>query len=246
MNPDVTSARKQGVEINSWPCRRRLVDLYANKGNDMRHSARAVALIVLLCCHQLATALEPTVRVDVETPQRPVVNGKTNLPNGTKLIISVTRKEASYNAQDSVKVADGQFRTARFSQKGVDLSPGKYSVEVLMPFPAVQSDAVRAVIGERGEKLTGPLIKHEKLGNLVKQVSTFQVGRGNADAKADAAAREQENKDSEKWVRRSCNDMLNNAEQLRQQGKLTGKALNAAERKAEFDRCIKEISSKKK
>jgi len=203
------------------------------------------ALILFLSCSKIAAALEPTITVDIETPQRPVVKGETNLPDGTELMVTVSRKESSYSAQDQVVVVGGKFRTQSFSQKGADLSPGKYSVEVLMPFPAVQSKRVRSVVGERGDKLTGPLVKHERLGSLVKHVSTFQVG-GAANAKADQAAREQEKKDKDKWTRDSCGWILDRTEYLRRSGQLTGKELTPEERQAKFDDCVKEISDKKK
>lgn len=211
----------------------------------MRGIFRGGILIVLLSCCQVAAALEPTITVNVETPRRPVVNGQTNLPDDTELMISVRRKESNYWAEDKVKVAGGKFRSQKFSQKGGDLNPGKYSVEVLMPLPGVQSDGVRSVIGEHGEDLIGPLVKHEELGNLVKYVSTFQVG-GAADAKADNAARGQERKDREKWVRDSCDWILDTTETLRRKGKLTGKELTPDERQAKFDNCVKEVSGTKK
>jgi hypothetical protein len=211
----------------------------------MRGIFRGGVLIVLLSCCQIAAALEPIVKINIETPQRPVVNGQTNLPDGTNLMISISRKESNYSAEDKVEVAGGRFRTQKFSQKGSDLNPGRYSVEVLMPFPGVQSEGVRSVIGEHGEELTGPLVKHEELGNLVKYVSTFQVGEA-ADAKADNAARAQEKKDNEKWVRDSCNWIFDTTETLRREGKLTGRELTPDERQAKFDNCVKEVSGKKK
>jgi len=206
---------------------------------------RGGILIILLSCWRVAAALEPTVKVNIETPQRPVVNGKTNLPDGTDLMISISRKESNYSAEDQVKVTGGKFHTQKFSQKGSDLNPGRYSVEVLMPFPGVQSEGVRSVIGEHGEELTGPLVKHEALGNLVKYVSTFQVGEG-ADAKADNAARAQQKKDKEKWVRDSCNWIFEYTENMRREGKVTGKEVTFEERQAKFDNCVKEVSGEKK
>src|SRR5947208_1833636 len=151
----------------------------------------AAALIAFLSYATTGAALEPTIRVDVETPQRPVVNGQTNLPDGTELMVTVSRRESNYTAEDKVVVVGGKFRTQTFSQGGADLNPGRYSVEVLMPYATGQSQGVRSVVGGRGEKLTGRLVKHEALGSLVKYVSTFQV-RGSTNAKADQAAREQE------------------------------------------------------
>jgi hypothetical protein len=211
----------------------------------MRGIFRSGVLIVLLSCGKVAAALEPTVKINIETPQRPVVNGQTNLPDGTELMISISRKESNYSAEDEVKVAGGKFRRQEFSQKGSDLNHGKYSVEVLMPFPGVQSEGVRSVIGEHGEELTGPLVKHEELGNLVKYVSTFQVGEA-ADEKADNKARAQEKKDKKKWIRDSCNWIFDTTETLRREGKLTGRELTPDERQAKFDNCVKEVSGKKR
>src|SRR5713101_3452740 len=106
----------------------------------MRGIVRSGLLIVLLSYCKLAVALEPTIRVVVERPQRPVVNGQTNLPDGTELMISIRRKESNYFAEDQVNVSGGSFRSQKFSERGSDLNPGKYSVEVLMPFPGVQGE----------------------------------------------------------------------------------------------------------
>jgi hypothetical protein len=144
----------------------------------------SVAFIVLFFHCGVAAALEPTFKINVETPPRPVVNGQTNLPDGTELIISINRKETDYLAQDKVEVAGGKFTTQEFSEHGSDLSPGTYSVEVLMP---VQSnESVLSIIGKDGEKLTGPLVKYTDLSppglslgvftNLVEYVLPFQVG----------------------------------------------------------------------
>jgi hypothetical protein len=205
----------------------------------------ATALVLFLSCPNIAAALEPRIKVDVETPQRPVVKGETNLPDGTELMVTVSRKESSYSAQDKVVVAGGKFQTVSFSQKGNDLNPGRYSVEVLMPYPGVQSQGVRSVVGERGEKLTGPLVKQEALGSLVKYVSTFQVGR-TASARADKAARDQEKADKDRWNRDSCAWILDTTEYLRRTGQATGKKLTPAERQAHFEDCVKEFSGRKK
>lgn len=153
----------------------------------------AAAVIVLIAHSGTAAALEPTVTVDVETPARPVVNGRTNLPDGTVLDISISngkhlpdgaRLDISadwkdyqapgeetnfYLAEDRVEVAGGKFRTQKFSWNDRDLKPGEYWVEVKMPMqpPDVTmpvNENVRSTLGEYGEKLTGPLVFRERLG----------------------------------------------------------------------------------
>jgi hypothetical protein len=199
-------------------------------------------LLIAYC--QLVLALQPSFKLAIDTPERPVVNGETNLPDDTELIIAISRKESSYRAQDKVKVGGGKFRSAQFGQRSGNLNPGKYMVEVLMPFPAVQTDSVRAIIGERGEKLKGSLVRHESLGNLVKYVSSFVVESG-PDARLDKAAREQDKKDTDKWVRDSCNWIFESSEKLRREGKLTGKELTPDERQKKFEKCVKEVGGKK-
>ena len=200
--------------------------------------------MVLLSCCKMAAALDPTFKLDIETPQRPVVSGQTNLPDGTELMITVSRKESSYLAQDKVKVNGGKFRSQQFSQRGVNFNPGKYSVQVLMPFPSGQSKSVRAIVGEHGENLKGALVKHESQGNLVKYNLTFQVG-GASNQKMDKIAQEQDKKNKDKWVRDSCNWILDSTEKLRSEGRLTGKELTPEEKQAKFNKCVKEVADKK-
>lgn len=118
----------------------------------MRWSVRSGIFSSLLCLGTVALALEPVLHLDVEPPSRPVVVGKTNLPDDTSLLVSISREAVDFLAQDKVKVSGGKFRTAQFSQKGSDLNPGTYKVEITMPFAGLQSPTVQAVIGRRGEK----------------------------------------------------------------------------------------------
>jgi hypothetical protein len=106
-----------------------------------------------------SSAIAPTFEVEVESPARPIVTGKTNLPDGTKLMVHISRAQSNYSAGTKVKVASGGFRSEQFSQHGSDLNPGTYKVEISMPGAPLQTDAVRAVIGMNGEKLSGPLVR---------------------------------------------------------------------------------------
>jgi hypothetical protein len=100
---------------------------------------------------------------------------RTNLPDGTDLMVDVEGKSTHSGGSDKVQVRDGMATAGPFGQGG-KLDPGKYVVEAVMPIPAVQSDEVRAVIGENGEKLRGRKVKRGSLGVSVEERLTFVVG----------------------------------------------------------------------
>src|SRR5690348_15544312 len=96
------------------------------------------ALAVLFLASTHASALTVTMTATVEGEEKPVIVGKTNLPDGIDLMITVRRKESQYSAQVKTKVKGGTFRAGPFSQGGVSLNPGNYTVEVMTPVAAVQ------------------------------------------------------------------------------------------------------------
>lgn len=105
--------------------------------------ARDVRLLVFLFVVALlvatpASALNVIVKAHVEGDEKPIVVGSTNLPESTELMITVSRKESDYRAQDKTKVSNGVFRAGPFSRKGSALNPGLYKIEVLSPIAAVQ------------------------------------------------------------------------------------------------------------
>jgi hypothetical protein len=168
---------------------------------------------------QQGGTLEPVIKAILENPSRPIVIGETNLPDDTSLLITISRKEASYRASDKVVVRDGRFRTTQFSQKGKELNPGTYSVELVMPVAGGQPASVRAVIGDHGEKLIGPTVKHNTFGRFVKQYVAFKVG-GSVNEEADRRAREQQQRDIAEHERKSKRELaqmlaLNGAQHLK-------------------------------
>lgn len=78
----------------------------------------------------------------------PVINGKTNLPEGT--ILEVFADPA---ASSDVTVKDAAFTVALGGEEG--LPPGEYNIYTNMLLPMSQPDEVKAIIGEEGEKLPG-------------------------------------------------------------------------------------------
>ena len=133
-----------------------------------------------------------TLDFTVETGDgKPLIQGVTNLPPGTKLSASVSDVKTGggvYPGQSSCIVADGgTFRVGPFSKKGAPLV-GEFSAGVTMPIPKVQPPEVQAIIGENGQHLRGPLL--EPAGIVPNQVvvsveKNFVVGGPDAVAQQD-------------------------------------------------------------
>lgn len=154
-----------------------------------------------------AQALNVSLSAKTEGGSKPIVTGVTNLPDGTDLMITISRTESQYMAQDKVKVKAGIFRSVEFSQKGSGLNPGKYTIEVSMPVAAVQPPNTWPVIGNDGARLEGNLVKKSKYGGKVVEYKTSMViGSGQASSEQDKKAREQDQKDKHEWWLRSCTD----------------------------------------
>ncbi len=159
--------------------------------DDMKLIARALSaafVATLLLAPSLAHALEAEIRLRTDGSQTPTIIGATNLPDETKLLVTLRRMAINYNAQLNVTVQAGQFVTERFSDDGKALPPGDYAVEVSMASAEVQPAKVQTLIGPKGEKLSGPLIEQTKFGIIVRRESTINVS-GSASTASDAAAK---------------------------------------------------------
>lgn len=123
-------------------------------------------------------SIEPIVLGD----RRVVVKGQTNLPGGTSLMVTVEEElPGGFSAQARCTVEpDGDFETVAIGPSG-GLKHGRYSAQVLMPIPRVQSEDVQRVIGTKGENLRGPLVRHGALGVTVEAEATLIVGDADAE-----------------------------------------------------------------
>lgn len=166
--------------------------------------------IALALAVQPAWALSVSITATVEGGDKPTIVGKTNLPNGTELMVTLSRKESSYMAQDKTIVSDGRFRAGPFSQRGAPLNPGVYQIEVSSPLAALQPQSVRAVIGQDGGKLDGPFTKRSQFGGkVVEYRTTTKIGAAPISAEKDRGARDQAKKDTHEWWLQSCKDNCN-------------------------------------
>ena len=111
------------------------------------------------------------------TNRRPVVKGETNLPDGTGLIVEVTRKSGGgFPIQADATVQNGRFSTRPLSSdKG--LEDGVYVAEVTMPIPSVQPRSVQGIVGTEGQHLKGPLVVRNEDGDVYIELKReFHIG----------------------------------------------------------------------
>ncbi|WP_146215714.1 hypothetical protein [Pseudomonas sp. RW405] len=112
----------------------------------------STALLLLLAAKP-ALALEVKMDVHASGGSYPVISGLTNLPDGTELSITLV-VPGEYLGQGKAIVENGRFASEAFSNNGKPLPSGVANLEVNSVLAS--SEKVRAVIGEHGEKMTGP------------------------------------------------------------------------------------------
>lgn len=103
----------------------------------------------------------------------PVFIIKTNLPDETELLLTVNGDNGS-KFQDKVIVEDGTAQSVQFGSESNSV-PGKFSLHISMSLPSLQSDAVREVIGENGEYISGPYVKESDIdeSNFISAVFEY-------------------------------------------------------------------------
>ena len=102
----------------------------------------------------------------------------TNLPDETVLMLTLSKGDYNtddyFTAQTKVTIEGGKATSDPFSNKGEALT-GEYDRSVSMSLPSLQTDAVRAVIGEKGENMTGPLVETSSIGDSKTVGALFSV-----------------------------------------------------------------------
>lgn len=158
---------------------------------------------LLACTIEKAKALEVAIAATIEGHGTPIVVGITNLPDGSKLLITLSRRQANYSAQDHATVERGKFSAGPFSARGSALPPGDYEVEVVFPLAHTQPSIVRQMVGEKNEKLEGRLVEKGQFGTTAKRIVRVNIG-GAASPEADKKARADEEVAMKKWRLESC------------------------------------------
>ena len=119
---------------------------------------------LLLTVATSSQALNVTLAAKAEGGEKPTVIGVTNLPDGTELIVELSRKQSAYLAQSKAAVRGGSFQAGPFSQNGSALNPGTYTLEVSMSLAAFQPPSNWPTIGNDGSKAS----RQNKVCNFVR------------------------------------------------------------------------------
>ena len=125
------------------------------------------------------------INIEVKTTQdgRIVINGTTNLPDLTNLLISLENKALGFSSQDKANISNGHFSAGPLGQT-TGLPDGHYTIEVLMPLPSTQPATVQAIIGKQGQHLTGPLAEDTEWGGkIVEKTINYSIGSSESIAK---------------------------------------------------------------
>lgn len=125
---------------------------------------------------------EVTVDVNAHKDGNSVVfDIETNMPDETVLMLTLSNgdynTDNAFTAQTKVTVTDGKATSEGFSNKGEALS-GDFDLSISMSLPSLQSDAVRAVIGENGEHMQGNLVETSTVGSSNTIKAMFNVSLG--------------------------------------------------------------------
>jgi hypothetical protein len=97
-----------------------------------------------------------------------VINGATNLPEGTKLGVELMNGVRPAGQDLTVFVASGKFHSAAFRNGTSPLPPGKQTVHIFTYFTTIwQSPTVLNLLGTGGSKLKPSGIIHSEDGQLI-------------------------------------------------------------------------------
>ncbi|MBA2780178.1 hypothetical protein [Billgrantia kenyensis] len=129
-----------------------------------------------------ATDVEP-LRVEIvasatlRNDRRLMVQGETNLPDETQLLLIVERELSGVRWQSRTQVAGGEFAAGPFGP-GSGLPDGGYTITVNLVEASVQPAIVRERIGEQGEHLEGELVRPSRhgLGQVASYSRRYLVG----------------------------------------------------------------------
>lgn len=166
---------------------------------------------------------------------RPIANGvhiegRTNLPDGTEIMLDVRRPPIT--GGDKAIVLNGQFASDILPKDGKPIPNGSYEVEVSTPFADVQPESVKSQVGPDYRALTGPLlVKSEFGGRIVDYSAKVHIG-GAVGPKADQAARKAAYHWHENFAERSCRSNPDSVERL------TGTQMTDAQRTRSVASCL--------
>ena len=167
--------------------------LWYSKDHDRTYTGRTFEKVV-------GIKVEPTfvVTLDATLVRRDDgkairIEGKSNLPTGTKLIATYTRDghEDAIPAGEVIEVKDGSFASDWFERqphlvgeilgiryiglKGRELTAGQYTLRIAIASPKDQPPKVQRYIGKKGELLAGASVKKDQFGTSRSAEFEFPV-----------------------------------------------------------------------
>lgn len=166
------------------------------------------------------------VQPEIQADKRVIIVGKTNLPHKTELIITISdalTREPRGQFLTNV-LSDGTYKSERLGPLS-GLKDGEYSANVTMPLPIIQPASVRAIIGDSGQHLKGPLV--DKGRNTVSATTNFFIG--GPDAAKTQVARLKKVLDERQSLAHQIKEMVNRLEQARRLMKGEDKAAKQEE-----------------
>ncbi|MCO6439982.1 MAG: hypothetical protein J5I81_02610 [Nitrococcus mobilis] len=121
----------------------------------MGFTAATHALANPKCRNGRATAAPPNLEVKLTRNSNgaAVVSGRTVLPDGMTLRISLHTEINGYYAQDTVRVHSGFYESAAFTDRGRALPSGRYTVSISSPLMYLQPLRVQRALGASGNAI---------------------------------------------------------------------------------------------
>lgn len=121
--------------------------------------------------------VEIMAHVSLRSDRRLMVEGESNLPDGTLVQVIVEREISSVRWRERTRVDGGMFAAGPFGP-GSGLPDGGYIVRVDVSEGSVQPAAVQTLIGHQGQHLAGELVKQSRhgLGQVATYSRRFLVG----------------------------------------------------------------------
>ena len=137
--------------------------------------SRLLQVIIITLMASNAYALDVFFDTRIIGANRPLIRVKTNLPDATKVMITVSNESFNYSEQITTAVTAGTFEGGPFLGQGEAISPGIYNLTIAVELAQFQPASVQAVIGRRGEELEGSLVRKGMLGRKVFYSTQFEV-----------------------------------------------------------------------
>lgn len=162
------------------------------------------------------------------------IDGRTNLPTGTLLMLELQRGPAIGGPQ--VEVQNGHFSATVIPGNGGPVPPGRYEVRVSTPLGDLQPAHVRDQLGSNYEALTGRWLVRDSLGRMIQYHSSVSIG-GPPSAAADRDARRAAGARYDAFSARACDEQPATIERL------TGRSMSEGMRRRAVADCQREMAS---